>query len=54
MKRLFVASLRAAYTEDELQRMVDASPLRGVTVFSHRKTHVGFQRAMRAPAARPV
>jgi ubiquinone/menaquinone biosynthesis C-methylase UbiE len=47
MKRLYVASLHAAYTEQELQRLIEASALRGhVKVFRHRNTHIGFARAV--------
>ena len=47
MKRLYIASLRAAYTEEELQGLLGASALTGlVTVFRHRNTHIGFQRVM--------
>src|SRR5215831_3126103 len=44
MKRLYVASVRAAYTEDELQALLDASSLRGLSIFRHGKTHIGFAR----------
>jgi ubiquinone/menaquinone biosynthesis C-methylase UbiE len=54
MKRLYIASLHAAYTEEELQKMVAASPLQGVSVFCHRHTHIGFQRAMAAAPKRLV
>jgi ubiquinone/menaquinone biosynthesis C-methylase UbiE len=50
MRRLYIASLHAAYTEEELQKMVAASALRNVTVFTHNKTHIGIQRAIGAPA----
>lgn len=46
MKRLYVASVQAAYTEEELQKMVAASPLRGVRIFRHAKTHIGFERPL--------
>lgn len=51
MRRLFTASVQAAYTEEELQKMVGASPLRDVRVFRHGKTHIGFERAISIPAA---
>jgi len=44
MLRLYRASVRAAYTVEELQRMLDASPLRGARVFEHRSTHIGIER----------
>jgi ubiquinone/menaquinone biosynthesis C-methylase UbiE len=46
MKRLYVASVHAAYTEEELQKMLAVSPLRNVRVFRHGKTHIGFERAI--------
>lgn len=46
MLRLYRASVRAAYTVEELQRMLDASPLRGARVFEHRSTHIGIERAI--------
>lgn len=48
MKRLYVASVRAAYTEDELQALLDASSLRGLRIFRHGKTHIGFARPFSA------
>jgi ubiquinone/menaquinone biosynthesis C-methylase UbiE len=44
MLRLYRASVRAAYTVPELQRMLDLSPLRGARVFEHRTTHIGIER----------
>jgi ubiquinone/menaquinone biosynthesis C-methylase UbiE len=46
MLRLYRDSVRAAYTLPELQRMLDASPLRGARVFEHRSTHIGIERAI--------
>ena len=46
MRRLFVASVQAAYTEEELQKMVAGSKLRDVHVFAHGKTHIGFERSL--------
>ncbi len=46
MQRLYRASVRAAYTVRELQRILDASPLRGARVFEHRSTHIGIERAI--------
>ena len=46
MKRLYVASLQAAYTEEELRKMLAASLLRDVRIFRHRKTHIGFERPL--------
>lgn len=50
MRRLYVASVHAAYTEEELQKMVAASALRDVCVFRHGKTHIGFDRAIGNPS----
>ena len=44
MRRLFMASVMAAYTEKELQRLIASSALRDVRVFRHGKTHIGFGR----------
>jgi ubiquinone/menaquinone biosynthesis C-methylase UbiE len=44
MLRLYRDSVRAAYTVPELQRMLDASPLRGARVFEHQSTHIGIER----------
>jgi ubiquinone/menaquinone biosynthesis C-methylase UbiE len=46
MRELFDASVRSAYTEDELQEMVRSSRLRGVRVFKHHSAHVGLERAV--------
>jgi SAM-dependent methyltransferase len=48
MKRLYIASVRAAYTSEELEKMVLKSKLRGVRVFRHGKTHIGFEREAKA------
>jgi len=44
MRRLFRDSVRSAYTIEELQRMLDSSPLRGARVFEHLSTHIGIER----------
>lgn len=44
MYRLYYASVRAAYTVPELQRLLDSSPLRSVHVFTHNATHLGLER----------
>ena len=46
MKRLYVASLQAAYTEEELRKMIAASALRDVRIFRHNRTHIGFERPL--------
>ncbi|HKQ88993.1 MAG TPA: methyltransferase domain-containing protein, partial [Candidatus Acidoferrales bacterium] len=51
MRQLFIASVQAAYTEEELQRMLAASPLHDVRVFRHGKSHIGFERPIAIPAA---
>jgi ubiquinone/menaquinone biosynthesis C-methylase UbiE len=50
MRRLYIASVHAAYTEEELQKMIAGSALRDVRVFHHGKTHIGFERALGNPA----
>jgi len=45
MRRLFRDSVRSAYTIEELQRMLDSSPLRGAHVFEHLSTHIGIERS---------
>lgn len=44
MRKLFRDSVRSAYTVEELQKLLDASPLRGPRVFEHRATHIGIER----------
>ncbi|HXW60969.1 MAG TPA: class I SAM-dependent methyltransferase [Candidatus Acidoferrales bacterium] len=44
MRKLFRDSVRSAYTVDELRKLVDGSPLRGVRVFAHGSTHIGIER----------
>ena len=46
MKRLYIASVQAAYTEEELQKMILSSALRDVQIFRHAKTHIGFERKL--------
>lgn len=46
MRELFNASVRSAYTVDELQKMVRSSRLRGVRIFKHHSTHVGLERPL--------
>jgi ubiquinone/menaquinone biosynthesis C-methylase UbiE len=45
MRALYRASVRAAYTTSELQRLLDRSALRGARVFAHYSTHLGVERA---------
>ena len=42
MKKLFTDSVRAAYTGEELTRMLQASGLAVARVFYHERTHLGF------------
>ena len=42
MKKLFTDSVRAAYTGEELARMLHASKLATARVFYHERTHLGF------------
>lgn len=44
MLRLYRASVRSAYTVEELQKILDESRLRGAQVFEHRSTHIGIER----------
>lgn len=44
MYRLYRASVRAAYTVPELQRLLDSSPLPSARVFTHNSTHLGLER----------
>ena len=45
MLRLYRDSVRAAYTTQELQRMLEDSGISGARVFRHRSTHIGIERA---------
>jgi len=44
MHKLYCDSVRSAYTGPELQRLLDSSPLCAARVFTHRSTHLGFER----------
>jgi ubiquinone/menaquinone biosynthesis C-methylase UbiE len=46
MLRLYRDSVRAAYTAEELQQMLDVSAISGARVFEHRSTHIGIERAI--------
>lgn len=46
MYKLYCDSVRAAYTLDELQRMLNSSTLYGARPFEHEKTHIGIERAV--------
>lgn len=44
MLRLYQDSVRAAYTEPELESLLEASAISGASVFQHRSTHIGIER----------
>jgi len=46
MYKLYCDSVRAAYTLEELQRMLSSSALYGARVFAHESTHIGIERAV--------
>lgn len=49
MRRLYRDSVRAAYTVPELERLLGSSAISGARVFRHRSTHIGVERAAKAP-----
>lgn len=51
MRKLFRDSVRSAYTIEELQKLADSSPLRGVRVFAQRSTHIGIERCIEPSAS---
>jgi ubiquinone/menaquinone biosynthesis C-methylase UbiE len=46
MYKLYCDSVRSAYTVEELQRLLDGSPLKGARVFEHNRTHIGIERTI--------
>jgi len=46
MGKLYRDSVRAAYTEGELRKLLDSSAIRGARVFTHWRTHIGIERAV--------
>jgi ubiquinone/menaquinone biosynthesis C-methylase UbiE len=50
MRKLYAASVRASYTQAELQSLLDASPLQGARVFANRSTHIGIERPANSTA----
>ncbi len=46
MYKLYCDSVRAAYTPQELQRLLNSSALYGAHVFTHHSTHLGIARAI--------
>jgi ubiquinone/menaquinone biosynthesis C-methylase UbiE len=50
MLRLYRDSVRAAYTVPELEQLLRSSAISGAHVFQYRSTHIGVERAAKAPA----
>jgi ubiquinone/menaquinone biosynthesis C-methylase UbiE len=50
MLRLYRDSVRAAYTVPELKQLLRSTAISGAQVFEHRSTHIGVERAAKAPA----
>lgn len=48
MKKLYVDSVRAAYTSQELAELLRRSALAGARIFLHQRTHLGFIRDRRS------
>ncbi|HKS97091.1 MAG TPA: class I SAM-dependent methyltransferase [Terriglobia bacterium] len=48
MKKLYIDSVRAAYTADELRELLRRSALVDARIFRHRRTHLGFVRRAHA------
>ena len=46
MYELYCASVRSSYTVMELEQLLLQSQLYGCTLFSHRRTHLGIERAL--------
>ncbi len=44
MYKLYCDSVRSAYTVEELQRLLDSSPMKGARIFEHDRTHIGIER----------
>ncbi|MGB9069691.1 MAG: class I SAM-dependent methyltransferase [Candidatus Acidiferrales bacterium] len=49
MLRLYRDSVRAAYTVPELEELLRSSAISGARVFQHGSTHLGVERAAKAP-----
>ena len=49
MKKLYVDSVRAAYTAEELADLLRRSALHDARIFLHERTHLGFIRDRRSP-----
>ena len=47
MRKLYRDSVRAAYTPDELQHLLELSALPNARVFTHHTTHLGFERPLK-------
>ena len=48
MYKLYCDSVRAAYTRAELSAMLRAADIFGARLFTHRSTHLGIERRVRA------
>jgi ubiquinone/menaquinone biosynthesis C-methylase UbiE len=46
MYKLYCDSVRSAYTVEELQRLLGASPIKGARIFEHTRTHIGIERSI--------
>jgi ubiquinone/menaquinone biosynthesis C-methylase UbiE len=44
MYKLYCDSVRSAYTVEELQDLLDCSPMRRAKIFEHARTHIGIER----------
>jgi ubiquinone/menaquinone biosynthesis C-methylase UbiE len=44
MYKLYCDSVRSAYTFEELQNLLDSSPMQRAKIFEHAKTHIGIER----------
>lgn len=44
MYKLYCDSVRSAYKVEELQRLLDSSPMKGARIFEHNRTHIGIER----------
>jgi ubiquinone/menaquinone biosynthesis C-methylase UbiE len=45
MRRLFEASVKAAYTAEELEGILRQAGTRGASIFKYRGAHIGIERA---------
>jgi ubiquinone/menaquinone biosynthesis C-methylase UbiE len=54
MKKLYVDSVRSAYTEGELSDLLRPSALANARIFRYKRTHLGFLRQGRGATHRPT